>query len=220
MCRQSSSTNHTQKCTQSTRHQSYVPQPTQTLSQIYTVPSGGCVSEDSILIVNAQGIKGQDKSGSMTASELAKLLETQSARVYTRDGFKQIERVVAKTYTGIMIELNKDIRITPWHPVMIMRTQNCESALEWKFANEVPSLQTKNVKSVENATVYSFLMAVNTDMNNEGRRSPTIFVGGHYIATLGHGYVDPVSHPVIGHPYWGQDVLNDLQDEKTICCIF
>ena len=119
-----------------------------------------------------------------------------------------------------MIELNKDIRITPWHPVMIMRTQNCESALEWKFANEVPSLQTKNVKSVENATVYSFLMAVNTDMNNGGRRSPTIFVGGHYIATLGHGYDDPVSHPVIGHPYWGQDVLNDLQDEKTICCIF
>ena len=111
-----------------------------------------------------------------------------------------------------MIQLNTDISITLWHPIMKM-TQDC--AFQWKFANELEG----KVKHVENVMVCSFLMAVNTDMKKEGRRSPTIFVGGHYIATLGHGYVDPVSHPVIGHPYWGRDVLNDLQDEKSHCCI-
>lgn len=210
ICRQQS---ETKEYTQATRKQSYVPQPTQTLSQIYTVPSGGCVSEDSILLVNAQDTSGDDKSLSMTASDLAKLLKTKSARVYTRDGLKEIERAVEKPYTGNMIQLNTDISITPWHPIMKM-TQEC--AFQWKFANELEG----KVKHVENVMVYSFLMAVNTDMKKEGRRSPTIFVGGHYIATLGHGYVDPVSHPVIGHPYWGRDVLNDLQDEKNICCIF
>lgn len=101
---------------------------------------------------------------------------------------------VVKTATNhrrnIMVKLNEELSLTPYHPVYISKKGECV----WEFPVNMANQEIQDIPYV-----YNFVL-------QDGHHG--IIVGGYKCATLGHGQINT---PVLGHPYFAHKVVVDLK---------
>jgi hypothetical protein len=174
----------------------------QTFTKISYNCGGGCISGDTRLIVKQgkqiKNIPAQDIApGDM-------VLTSDKGNV----SFSSIVFVVVQQLSGVIIELNDDIKITPWHPMYDSQQHKYVFPENIKNGKKI-DYNALNVKSND---VYNFVVENRKDIMlghklNSSKQSlelPTIKA----MVSLGHGIVDD---EVAKHPYLGTEkVIQDL----------
>jgi len=114
--------------------------------------------------------------------------------VLLSDGTTATVLCVVETILDDGAELSKigDLRLTPFHPVLL---PNTEGVPQWQFPCYAPQSQLISFSG----TVYDFVLD----------RGHSVTVNGVDCITLGHGRNDD---PVLAHAYYGtQKVIEELQ---------
>ena len=163
---------------------------------------GGCISGDTCLMM-----KQGNKIKNILAQDIAP-----GDTVLTNDkgnvSFSTVTFVVVQQLSGVIIELDNDIKITPWHP--IYDSQQHKYIFPENFENgKKIDYNALNVKSND---VYNFVVENRKDIVlgnkldsfEQSLELPTI----KSMVSLGHGIVDD---EVAEHPYLGTEkVIQDL----------
>lgn len=167
------------------------PQAPPTLQTTFTM-GGGCVAYDTHLML-ADG-------SSITACELAKSLRN-GIYVATIDGPARVVGYLHTIYSGNLVQLEENARITPWHPVVLDKS--------WHFpASGVGTVFEQ--RWVSDTSVFSFMLEKYSEPKDcifgVTRPATMLTKGGVAVATLAHGIVDE-SIDVIGSKFWGSTKL-------------
>lgn len=177
------------------------------LSQIYV--ADGCVTGDTVFY---------NEAGPILVTDLVK--NNGGSIFISPHKTATIQHIICREIpreSDILI-LNKEssLAITSWHPVMPIHP---DTKPVWMFAKECIHVKMKDSEkhgaSDDTQIVYAFVFAP----DEKNTRAATIWTPSHYVAAAGHGLVCPKQNPVIGHPYWGKKVLDDIQKISTNVCV-
>lgn len=175
------------------------PTPGATMAQTY-MTCGGCISADTLVMV--PGDEAWVPASSLRyGMDVVVSAECVANIDNAKKPYKTAKIELIMETSGAlgfeMIVIDKDVSITPHHPVQLT------FGGEWMFPAELPHTSVERSSS---KLVYSFALE-----GEEGTRAPNIITKGStqwvLVATLAHG----LEGPVIGHGYFGTDrVVDDL----------
>lgn len=179
--------------------------PPVALTQIYV--ADGCVTGHTIFYSDC---------GPISVSDLVK---NNGGMILTNPGkYAHIQHIICREIPRdkkILILGESQIGITEWHPVMKIN----QNTSHWMFPNECDHTLMKDCDKSgsheDTQLVYSFVFVP----DENGIRASTIWTPSHYIAAAGHGMVSPKKNPVIGHPYWGAGILDDIAKITESVCV-